>query len=1097
MGDGDRLCVVFVHGFNSRAKVWNRFISLIDEDPELGGVEARTFGYATGLARLRPDRSLPSLSTVADHLKTYLDATVAGRTLVLVLVGHSMGGLVIQRYLVRMLAEGRGQELARIRRVVLFACPNAGSEIARGARRLLLGTHPQERQLRTLDEDVRDTHAGVLRDVVGAVTVSERSCPIPFSVFAAESDRVVPRASAQGAFPDSGALPGDHFSVVQPRSREHTVYVALRHLLREAASGSDPPGAPPVTAFTATSLEVHGAPLPGSSSDDEGANGPLTPYLFREHDVRLHEALARALEGSTPRLLVLTGESTTGKTRALYEALIEIAPDRPLHRPATAADLLLLLDTGQVGSGSVLWLNEAQRFFFGADGEAAAEALHRCLGRRPGVVALATFWTHPYWIALTNPDQLGHTQARTLLTHPALTLRLTVPPHLTGDDLAAWADLSGDPRMEHALEAARGDGRVIQQLTGGPQLLDACLSGPGVFFTPSEHALISMALEARRLGHHAPMPPALLAQAADGVLSPRQRSGDPDWALQDLTALCEGRRGDGTVTAVRTLTALNALRPRSGAPALFEPADYLDQHMRRYRADRSPASALWESLLEHADDPEDLCRLGQSAWDRGLRRHAALLWRRAVLAGGSSAPALLVRHVHGVLDPAGTVPRWTAAHCSMENAFAIIELLKAFNDAGSPAKATTAVLRERGLITCLEKFYGSHALVLQFTLKRLREAGAGGIVRELLDRGAATRTELPPSPGWTGLPGVLEELRRAGGDTELAAFLARRPETYLDPMDPVEPMWMLTELLMAGAREAALEFIEWWDPIGRECLQDSASVARLLGLLEVAGSPQRERLLTCATAVGLADAGGTAWLLDVLKRHGADDAVSRLLERDPARQADLACYEDQAYAASQAADLLTTLRALGEERGVQTLRARICEEMDLLDPDVWQAVRDTDPEGARKALLAQYPVARMDPDLTEDIGLLLTALASVNELAAMDELLALDPVTHADLTDPIAVALLLTGLQDAQADDQMRALVARNPAAHAEITEPEAVVSLLRALQRAGAGAEAETLAERALNAGTAVPARLIPYGCEPGGRATSSWTWDDLPPVS
>ncbi|NUK86966.1 hypothetical protein [Streptomyces lunaelactis] len=92
----------------------------------------------------------------------------------------------------------------------------------------------------------------VLRDVVGAEAASERGCPGPFSVFAAESDRVVPRASAQGAFPDCAALPGDHFSVVQPRSREDTAYVTLSHLLREEVSGSDPPGVPPVTVPRAT-----------------------------------------------------------------------------------------------------------------------------------------------------------------------------------------------------------------------------------------------------------------------------------------------------------------------------------------------------------------------------------------------------------------------------------------------------------------------------------------------------------------------------------------------------------------------------------------------------------------------------------------------------------------------------------------------------------------------------------------------------------------------------------------------------------------------------------------------------------------------------
>ncbi|MFD4240441.1 lipase family alpha/beta hydrolase [Streptomyces sp. NPDC058525] len=283
MADGDRLGVVFVHGFASGPKVWDRFLSLIGEDKDLDFVDTRTLGYATGFGRLRPDRALPSLSTVADHLKTLLETEPAHRPLVL--VGHSMGGLVIQRWLVRMLAEGRGRELARIRRVVLLACPNAGSDLARGARRQLLGGNPQERRLRTLDEDVRDTHTAVLRDIVGAAAISDRTCPIPFSVYAAESDAVVPRASAQGAFPRSGVLPGDHFSVVQPRSREHASYATLRHLLREEASGSDPPAARPVSAFTPKALEVHGAPLLEGRPED-AADGPLTPYLLRTHDVR-------------------------------------------------------------------------------------------------------------------------------------------------------------------------------------------------------------------------------------------------------------------------------------------------------------------------------------------------------------------------------------------------------------------------------------------------------------------------------------------------------------------------------------------------------------------------------------------------------------------------------------------------------------------------------------------------------------------------------------------------------------------------------------------------------------------------------------------
>ncbi|GAA4657484.1 hypothetical protein GCM10023347_05320 [Streptomyces chumphonensis] len=140
-----------------------------------------------------------------------------------------------------MLSQGRGKELARIRRVVLFATPNAGSEFARRLRRDLLGSHPQEKDLRTLNEEIRDTHAAVIRDVVNATSVGERTCPIPFSVYAGADDNIVPRASAQGSFPTVGALSGDHFSIIKPTSRDHSSYTTLRRLLLEAAADSDPP----------------------------------------------------------------------------------------------------------------------------------------------------------------------------------------------------------------------------------------------------------------------------------------------------------------------------------------------------------------------------------------------------------------------------------------------------------------------------------------------------------------------------------------------------------------------------------------------------------------------------------------------------------------------------------------------------------------------------------------------------------------------------------------------------------------------------------------------------------------------------------------
>lgn len=226
--------------------MWDGFAGLIAGDDELAGVvgEPRVrFGYATGLWRRGLLRVIPSLDTAADSLKEFL-VTEAGGFDRLVLVGHSQGGLVIQRCLVRMLAEGRGRELTRVCRVVLLATPNTGSQLLLGLRRGLVWGNAQERALRPFDELVADTRRIVVRDLVHAREVTERSCPVPFSVYAGESDAVVTPASARDVFPEAAALPGDHFEIARPDSREHRTYTTVKRLVLQAAAAGDrdPPG---------------------------------------------------------------------------------------------------------------------------------------------------------------------------------------------------------------------------------------------------------------------------------------------------------------------------------------------------------------------------------------------------------------------------------------------------------------------------------------------------------------------------------------------------------------------------------------------------------------------------------------------------------------------------------------------------------------------------------------------------------------------------------------------------------------------------------------------------------------------------------------
>lgn len=245
LSDG-RLGVVMVHGIRSGPEVWDPLCRLIAQDERLAFAEPLQFRYATGVRRLHPLRVFPTIETVADSFKEYL-ATEAGEFTRLMLITHSQGGLVAQRFLARVLADGEGRRLARIRRLVMLACPNNGSELLLSLRRNVLGLgHPQERDLRPLNDQVNATLRTVLRDVVHATAVSDRTCPILVSAYTGESDRVVRAVSAQSVFPDSAALPGDHSTILKAKDAGHRTFTTLRRLLRNVPDAA-PEHAPEAT----------------------------------------------------------------------------------------------------------------------------------------------------------------------------------------------------------------------------------------------------------------------------------------------------------------------------------------------------------------------------------------------------------------------------------------------------------------------------------------------------------------------------------------------------------------------------------------------------------------------------------------------------------------------------------------------------------------------------------------------------------------------------------------------------------------------------------------------------------------------------------
>ena len=180
---------------------------------------------------------------------------------------------------------------------------------------------------------------------------------------------------------------------------------SLPWLSEQSAARALPAGRPLAEVTDPFALEIHRpvqpeGPRPGL---------PVLPaYVPRDHDAELGSLVRAAADGSGG-IAVLVGGSSTGKTRACWEALRQLRdraqPWRLWHpiepSPAEAA----LRELPAVVPWTVVWLNEAQHYLDVADGgrgERVAAGLRDLLRdpARAPVLVLATLWPQ-LWDDLT------------------------------------------------------------------------------------------------------------------------------------------------------------------------------------------------------------------------------------------------------------------------------------------------------------------------------------------------------------------------------------------------------------------------------------------------------------------------------------------------------------------------------------------------------------------------------------------------------------------------------------------------------------------------------------------------------------------------
>ncbi|MER6314374.1 helix-turn-helix domain-containing protein [Streptomyces sp. NPDC001581] len=542
-------------------------------------------------------------------------------------------------------------------------------------------------------------------------------------------------------------------------------------------------------------LEVHPAG-PGDAASGPGRSGARTMpgYVRREHD-RVLAGLVKDAAAGRSRAVVLVGGSSTGKTRACWEAVQPLADQgwRLWHPfdPTRAQDALAALP--RVAPRTVVWLNEAQHYLgdHGA-GERIAAAVHRLLvtAECGPVLVLGTLWPEyaARYTALPAPGQEDpHSRVRELLAGRVL----TVPETFDAPAMAAGAALAegGDRLLADALSRAGADGRITQDLAGAPELLNRYRHA-----TPAAAAALEAAMDARRLGVGLHLPQAFLTDAAADYLTDTDYDQlTDDWAEQafaELAAPVHGKQAPLRRTTPRTQRRPPAPAPSSAvhgpatstAGPVFRLADYLEQHGRTSRRYLCPPASFWHAAHTRLTDPDDLGNLTQAAENRHRLQWAHSLRHRAADHGNPDALVHLAREreLAGDREGAEALYQQAADHGHADAMHLLVVTLENAGDRDG-AEALARQAADQG-----------HTEILNH-LAQIREKAGDRDGAEALARQAADQ-------GHTDILYILAGIREEAGDRESAEALYRQVANH----GYIHALYRLAEMReKAGDRESA------------------------------------------------------------------------------------------------------------------------------------------------------------------------------------------------------------------------------------------------------------------------------------------------------
>ena len=286
--------IIFVHGLGGKIdNTWGDFPQYIIDDPDIEHTVIE-YGYTSPHIVKQFCKPAPTILNIANGLLTDIQARCDLANDEVILVGHSMGGLVIKRLLVRL---SKLKINHKIKKVCFFDVPHTGAGLAKIGKfiafnnRHLKSLVNNSSDLDALDEDWVDQKLSEKFDILSIIDANET---VVSSMSSKSLFRYHPIETINGV---------NHSSIVKPCAEDDTQVLLLKSFIKNSPSVGN--------------LNLYAAK-------------PISEWL--KYDERKHEldyeedeprkiaytALSEAMK-SNSCFVRLTGLSGLGKSRLLIE----------------------------------------------------------------------------------------------------------------------------------------------------------------------------------------------------------------------------------------------------------------------------------------------------------------------------------------------------------------------------------------------------------------------------------------------------------------------------------------------------------------------------------------------------------------------------------------------------------------------------------------------------------------------------------------------------------------------------------------------------------------------------------------------------------